>query len=155
MNIICRKATLNDLKTLRRFSSELYKILNGYDPRINTDIGTANDGKYIKDNLAKPSHYYVIAEEGKTPVGYMLCFVKNNMPYRSFLRSELDELYITENARGKGAGALLIKEFMKWSKQAGAKSMIIEALTKNERAIRLYEKMGFVSLNTRLEKKVT
>lgn len=56
---------------------------------------------------------------------------------------------INEKNRGKGYGKKLLKSFIKYAKRKGYKKIFLDVRTKNERAIKLYENLGFIRINRR------
>ena len=59
---------------------------------------------------------------------------------------ELAKMAVSPNARGRGIGDKLMKACIQHAASAGAKSIILESNTKQEAAIRLYRKFGFVEI---------
>ncbi|HET7468430.1 MAG TPA: GNAT family N-acetyltransferase [Gemmatimonadales bacterium] len=59
---------------------------------------------------------------------------------------EIAKMAVAPEARGKGYGDLLMEAAVEFSRQAGARRMIIVSNTKLAPAIRLYEKHGFVRI---------
>jgi GNAT superfamily N-acetyltransferase len=57
---------------------------------------------------------------------------------------EIAKMAVAAEARGKGYGDLLMQAAVEFSRQAGARRIIIVSNTKLAPAIRLYEKHGFV-----------
>ena len=57
---------------------------------------------------------------------------------------EIAKMAVAPEARGKGYGDLLMEAAMEFSRQAGARRIIIVSNTRLAPAIRLYEKHGFV-----------
>jgi ribosomal protein S18 acetylase RimI-like enzyme len=57
---------------------------------------------------------------------------------------EIAKMAVAAEARGKGYGDLLMEAAVEFSRQAGARRVVIVSNTKLAPAIRLYEKHGFV-----------
>lgn|SRR5690242_5421267 len=57
---------------------------------------------------------------------------------------EIAKMAVAAEARGKGYGDLLMEAAVEFSRQAGARRLVIVSNTKLAPAIRLYEKHGFV-----------
>lgn len=67
-------------------------------------------------------------------------------PYRekpAYSRSSELSIYISKEHRGKGIGALLMKEIIERAKQLGFHTLIGGITTGNEASIKLHEKFGF------------
>jgi len=62
---------------------------------------------------------------------------------------ELTRLYVDPNSRGGGIGAALVAAGLKWSRERGAGSMLVNVFADNHGGRRFYERAGFTL--TRLE----
>lgn len=61
-------------------------------------------------------------------------------------RFELAKMAVAPEARGRGLGEKLMKACVEFARSSGAKSIILESNTKQEAAINLYRKFGFVEI---------
>lgn len=52
-------------------------------------------------------------------------------------------LAVTRDAEGTGVGTLLLKKAEDWAKQKGYKELVLQVFTANQRAIKLYESLGY------------
>ena len=57
--------------------------------------------------------------------------------------AEIQKLYLTDGAKGKGFGKLLMQKAEEFARSAGYKMLYLETHTNLEAAIGLYEKLGF------------
>jgi putative acetyltransferase len=57
---------------------------------------------------------------------------------------ELQKLYFLPQARGLGAGKVLLSQLIEGARRAGFKTMYLESIPQLESAVALYEKLGFV-----------
>lgn len=77
-------------------------------------------------------------------VGYAIFF-----PFFASFRGErglyLEDIYITDKARGKGVGEMMLKEIAGLAKKRGFERIDFQVLDWNENAIKFYEKLGAVS----------
>ncbi len=60
--------------------------------------------------------------------------------------AELQKLYLTDQAKGKGMGRYLLQVAEDFARGTGYKSLYLETHTNLETAIRLYERSGFVQI---------
>ncbi len=82
----------------------------------------------------------LVAEENKKILGYLSgYFIK----YRVDRTGEILDLIVSKNARGKGVGTELIKEFLNISKKQGINEITLTTPKENKKAIKFYEKLGF------------
>ncbi|GAB2821807.1 GNAT family N-acetyltransferase [Ferruginibacter profundus] len=103
------------------------------------------------DNLAAvftaPGSIYFVAEENGVLLGGSGIYPTENLPGGT---CELVKLYLSNAARGKGLGKLLIKKCFTAAKQMGYSKMYLETLPELNIAVPLYEKMGFSYLKAPL-----
>lgn len=59
-------------------------------------------------------------------------------------------VYVTPAWRGRGLVAALIDEVATWSRGAGRPELLLEVVVGNERAVRAYERIGFVDTGVRV-----
>jgi GNAT superfamily N-acetyltransferase len=55
----------------------------------------------------------------------------------------LEDLYVTEAARGRGVGAALVEAALDRARERGCRRVELDTSEANEDALRLYERMGF------------
>ena len=61
----------------------------------------------------------------------------------------LDNLAVTAEKRGQGAGAMLLQNVLEDARNKGVKRFFLEVRKSNEKALKLYEKAGFTRLSVR------
>ncbi|MBR4165986.1 MAG: ribosomal protein S18-alanine N-acetyltransferase [Lachnospiraceae bacterium] len=61
----------------------------------------------------------------------------------------LDNLAVTAEKRGQGAGAMLLQNALEDARNKGVKRFFLEVRKSNEKALKLYEKAGFTRLSVR------
>lgn len=59
-------------------------------------------------------------------------------------------VYVTPAWRGRGVVADLIAEVAAWSRAAGRRELLLEVVVGNHRAVRAYERLGFVDTGVRV-----
>lgn len=83
----------------------------------------------------------LIAFDGNTPIGYAVFY-----PYFATFRGErglyLEDIYITDEYRGRGIGDAMLKELAKIAKSGGGERIDFQVLVWNTPAIKFYEKHG-------------
>lgn len=89
----------------------------------------------------KASYPFLVAEEGKTVVGYAYFDVFNS---RSAYRHTADlSIYLDRNCRSKGIGTALYGELEKLAPKYEIKNVISIITSENEKSVVFHEKNGF------------
>ena len=83
----------------------------------------------------------ILAFDGETPVAYAVFF-----PYFATFRGQrgiyLEDIFITETARGRGVGEMMLKYIAKLAKSRGFERIDFQVLKWNTPAIEFYEHLG-------------
>jgi putative acetyltransferase len=91
-----------------------------------------------------PGSYYFVATIGQKVVGGCGIFPTDNLPEGT---CELVKLYVTKEARGTGLGKQLMEKSMSWAKTHGYTQVYLESMPELTKAVSIYEKVGFKSLD--------
>lgn len=90
-----------------------------------------------------------LIENGGAVVGYCaLCFTMS-LEFGGVVVI-LDDLYVKPRARGGGIGSRVIAEVQSLAQEMGAVQVFLEVENANERAFRLYERLGFAQRDRRM-----
>ena len=81
--------------------------------------------------------FYVVAEAEGEIVG--CCGVINACG-----DGDISNVSVKESLRGKGIGKAMVSTLLTWAESIGVENYTLEVRAGNERAIRLYESLGFV-----------
>lgn len=86
----------------------------------------------------KPVWWAFVAEENNTILGFALYYIR----YSTWKgqRMYLEDILVTEEARGKGIGGLLMDRLILEAKEKGFSGMMWQVLEWNEPAINFYKK---------------
>jgi ribosomal protein S18 acetylase RimI-like enzyme len=129
------QASLEDLEEVSRLFN-LYRIF--YEQP--SDRAGAED--FIEERLTqKDSVIFVIKEK----VSY-LGFTQLYPSFSSVSMKKtwiLNDLFVAEEARKKGAGAMLMNKAREFAEETGAKSISLSTAFNNHSAQRLYERLGY------------
>ena len=131
-----RPATINDSKTILQFILELAIYEKAEHEMI------ANE-QHIKDTLfcQSPKAFGLIAELDGVAVGFAIYFFS----YSTWLGKYgiyLEDLYVSLEQRGKGAGKALLKELAKIAVAKNCGRLEWSVLDWNQPSIDFYEAMG-------------
>jgi putative acetyltransferase len=91
-----------------------------------------------------PRSYYYVAIEDNQVVGGCGIFPTDNLPDGT---CELVKLYVAKKARGSGLGKELMEKSMSWAKSSGYTQVYLESMPELAKAVSIYEKVGFHSLD--------
>ena len=96
----------------------------------------------LRESLAKPEYLFLVAEEEGQVVGYGgLLQVMDE--------GDITNIAVAEARRGRGIGLELTKGLLEAGRKRGIAMFTLEVRAGNERAVRLYEKLGFHSEGVR------
>lgn len=138
MNI--RLATQSDIKSIHILANKIWPA--AYQNVLSREqIVFMLKDMYSQESLKAQfelGHVFLIAEEGKMPVGFA-SYSLYNKPQSIF---KIHKLYILPQAQGKGVGKLLIDEIKAQSKAAGGKFLDLNVNRQNP-SFNFYTKRGF------------
>ena len=136
---------LSDIETVVSMMQEFYAIDN-YP--ISVDVSKALFQEFISnENLGKA---WLIVSNNEI-VGYIILTFVFSFEYQGRI-AFLDELYVTEKARGKGIGNEAISFIKTESHKLSLKLIYLEVESHNENAQKLYLANGFESHKRQLMK---
>jgi len=95
----------------------------------------------LRDGFGEqPRFRCFVAEDGRKVLGMALCYPR----YSTWkgLVIHLEDLIVTESARGRGIGGALLTEVIRHAREAGARRVSWEVLDWNDPAIDFYEARG-------------
>ena len=131
-----------------RDNSEIEHIIKAIFPEFNMPIvGTAFGDKetpqMFESYQGEKEVYFVVEELGRVVGGGGI------KPLKDFEDDvcELQKMYLTPKARGKGYGKLLFTKCLEEAKILGYKKCYLESASQLKTAIQIYEKSGFQHLD--------
>ena len=152
MEIIIRKATLEDRNILQLLNDQVFIDNAKYDPDLNLEWAKSELGeKYFSDLLQDPKAFCIIASYGKKNIAYLAGRPKS-IDYRKSKYVELENMGVIPEFHSQRVGSRLIKEFFDWAKKASFDKVILSAYSKNKQAIEFYKKHGLTNIDVSLEK---
>ncbi|MDM1296774.1 GNAT family N-acetyltransferase [Sphingobacterium sp. N143] len=127
---------IQDIPVIAAMMEEFYAI-DGYD--IDHDTTVENFHHFVSDPQLGQAW---LIREGADVLGYMIVVYFFSFEFKGLV-GLLDELFIHENARGKGAGKLAVEFANSFLESKQCKLILLEVEQHNKPAIHLYEKNGF------------
>lgn len=154
MNIQIRPATLDDLEILKVHEQAMINTERPMDITLKRDETIYY---YELDELiTSDQSLLLVADDNGSVVGAGYAKIKRIERPQQFTFDEygyLGFMYLLPAYRGKGINQQIIKQLVDWVKSLGLTEIRLKVYDKNPRAIKAYEKSGFVShiLTMRLE----
>lgn len=133
MEIIIRRATQQDCLRLLELVQELADYEKAPDEVTVTLEHFAESG--FGD---RPVWWAFVAEENGTILGFALYYIRYSTWKGQAMY--LEDILVTEAARGKGIGKLLLDRLIEEAKDNGLKRIVWQVLEWNEPAINFYKK---------------
>ena len=92
----------------------------------------------FRDHFAPPHGECMLARLDGVPVGVVML-----KPYDTPGVCELNRMYVTRPARGRGLGRALCEELIRRARALGYRAIRLDALSAQVEAVPLYRKLGF------------
>jgi GNAT superfamily N-acetyltransferase len=151
MNIIIKRAKIEDLAIIQKLNNEVFVASQKYDCYLNMKWPFEKEGiKYFTNAIKGRKYCVLIAWLDDKPVGYLIG-VERNYSYRVNRVAEIDNMGVTEDYRGKGIGTLLVNEFKKWCQKRGITHIKVNTYFNYQKAINFYKKQGLKPIDVTLE----
>jgi GNAT superfamily N-acetyltransferase len=136
MALIIREAVPADAATILRFIQEL-AIYEKAEHEVASTLETVSSSIFGKGSVTRA----LICESDGEPIGMAVWFF-NYSTWQARNGLYLEDLYVTPDARGLGAGKALLKKLAKIALDNGCGRFEWSVLDWNEPAIRVYEAIG-------------
>ena len=155
-NIEIRRVTLNDIQTLQKISKETFA------ETFSENNDEANMNKYLEegfatDKLSKEisnpaSQFYFATLEGQV-IGYLKINTGNAQTEGTAEHAlEIERIYVLSAYHGKKVGQLLYAKAMQLADELKSNYVWLGVWEENQRAIRFYEKNGFIAFDKHIFK---
>lgn len=136
-----RTATSKDFEELIPLvlASQLYQKKDLEQEQVDEVELERSSVKNVREWLADPTFYYVVAEEAGKIIGY--CVVSVGKVYKD--SGSLHDLYVADAYRKKGLAAAMLSDAQDWLRKQGVKQVDLAVHKDNTAALDLYHKMGW------------
>ena len=136
-----RRLVLSDME-------QSYKLLNElYDNEIEYAIFEKKYNNSLKDN----NFYGIIAEENGIILGVLISRIVNRLVKSKDILF-IDDLIVSKDCRSNGIGNLLLQNAINFAKKQNCGTIELKSYINNEKAHKLYEKIGFKKLHYAFKK---
>src|SRR5262249_28224293 len=99
----------------------------------------------ISASIGKPNNAFFIAYNNASPVGFIK--LKKRSHHNFFPeegQSEIQKIYLLSSFHGSGASDRLMRAALEMAESINSKLVWLDVIIENERAIRFYQKYGFI-----------
>lgn len=156
MDITIRKITVNDLQELqeigKRTFQETFASENSEEDMKNY-LETSFANEKIMAELEDENSEFYFAELEEKVIGYLKV---NSGPSQTEIKSEdaleIERIYVLKEFQGKKAGQVLFDKAIEIARANNKKYVWLGVWEENHRAIRFYEKNGFVAFDKHIFK---
>ena len=149
-NLLIKKATLEDLKTIQNLNNQLFELeKENYDSTLVSNWPLTNEGKLYFEDLID-NHYVIVAILNNEIVGYLAGAINEKGSYEEIQYGEINNMLVKDEYRGYGIGKMLINNFKDYCRENNIYNVKVEASAKNKNAINFYKKNGFEEFNITL-----
>ncbi|ATP55802.1 GNAT family N-acetyltransferase [Pedobacter ginsengisoli] len=151
-----KKATTYDLFTVQHIGRETF-IETFADSNTEEDMSKYLENSFsdsrLTDELNNPDSLFYIAWEDDKPVGYLKLntgIAQTELQDQKAL--EIERIYVKSSHLGKKVGQLLYEKALDVALQKNNSYLWLGVWEKNPRAIRFYEKNGFIAFDKHIFK---
>jgi len=137
MQLVIRNIKRNDNARLAYIVRHVLKEFNANKPGTAYFESATDD---IYGLFQRKGSAYFVAESNGEITGGSGIYSTNSLPAGY---CELVKLYLLKEARGTGLGKLLIEKCLAWAKDTGYTHVYLESMSELNKAVGLYEKLGF------------
>jgi ribosomal protein S18 acetylase RimI-like enzyme len=141
----------DDLYRLRDISERTFRDTfaeGNTEANLNKYLAEKFSLEVLAAELANPDSRFYFAELDEEPIGYLkLNFGKAQTEIRDEDGVEIERIYVVKEYLGARVGQLLYEKALKVATEAHARFIWLGVWEENKRAIRFYEKNGFIEFD--------
>jgi len=132
------------IEKIEKYSDSLLIDINELMPQLSSSAQLL-DRETLTSIIESEANHLLVAVQDKKMLG-MLTLVVFRIP--TGVRAWIEDVVVSESARGKGVGQLLIETAINLAKENGAKTIDLTSRPSREAANQLYQKVGFKQRET-------
>ncbi len=99
--------------------------------------------KQLELELAEKNNLFFFAIFDENPIGFLKLRPDNQLIEQTENGFEIERIYLTKEATGRGVGKKLMEFSIEMARQHGKDYVWLKAMDSSKNAIRFYEKLGF------------
>lgn len=156
--IAIRRATPADVDAIGRLGAQLLSAHFDFDrQRFMRPGDDAADGYawFLRTQLDEPDSLVLVAERASEVIGYLYAGIEPRNWKE--LREEagfVHDVLVTDTHRGAGVAEALMREAFAWMRERGMPRVLLWTAAPNDRARRLFERLGFRPTMTEMTKEL-
>jgi len=128
-----------EITEIKDYSDTSLNALNALLPQLSISAKPLSE-KELRNIIESKAVHLLLAQENNNSVGTLTLVV---FPIITGTRAWIEDVVVSENARGKGVGKLLTKEAIRLAEHYGAKTVDLTSRPTREAANNLYISAGF------------
>lgn len=135
-----------DLPAVGVLAGKLVRLHHQFDPDRYLRPADPEGGyvRFFGSELEREAAILLVAEEAEAIVGYAYaCMEPRNLNELLDPCTKLHDIFVDEQARHHGVGEALVREVFRQATERGAPRVLLLTAVQNERAQRLFERVGF------------
>lgn len=151
MEVIIRKANLDDAKTLAELGAKTFfdTYHNDNTPEDMADyISKYFNINVLQVELQDKNTLFFVAETNQELIGYIKLNLIGNAYIPNVKAMEVSRFYVDKHFQGHKLGAKLMSEAEKYAIECGCEVMWLSVWQKNLTSITIYEKLGYNKIGT-------
>ncbi|MDO9316943.1 MAG: GNAT family N-acetyltransferase [Gammaproteobacteria bacterium] len=129
---------------VKEYSDQVLSALNVLIPQLSSSAEFLDEAA-LRSIIENASTHLLIAKEGGTYYGALTVVV---LPIPTGIRAWIEDVVVSEEARGKGVGKLLSNNALELAFSLGAKTVDLTSRPSRVAANELYKQVGFVQRDT-------
>lgn len=145
MSVTVRRATRKDARKVAEMAIKLAFEHVSYDSRRFSELAPLEQAQQYYGSQTETSDAAVLVAQLEDEIVGFAYIQFEAKDYANLLETAawLHDIYITEAARGKNVGKLLIERSIEAAKELGADKLMLSVAAKNEFAKEFFERNGF------------
>ncbi len=143
-SLVIRDAQDEDAVDLLLLWRELMALHTAVDRRFTlSEHADQRFRDYVETAQSRDDYRVRVAAIGDRPVGFIIACVLPNSPlYRTRWVGYVNDLCVTESARGRGLGRALVRDVLGWMRDRGAESIEMYVAKANPSAAAFWRRIG-------------
>lgn len=155
-NIRITAVSIDNYKTLQLIGQETFYetfASDNSEEDMQKYLSESFSDAKVKEELSNRESLFFIAWEDNDPIGYLKVNLGNaQTELQDPLALEIERIYVKATHHGKRIGQLLYDRAIEIAQQTNKNSIWLGVWEKNPKAIRFYEKNGFVAFDKHIFK---